>query len=176
MNSEMEKAKPFNVLFLCTGNSARSIMAEAILSWHGQGRFNAFSAGSDPAHEVNPYALAALHNAGIPADGLHAKSWNEFTGPDAAELDFVFTLCDSMAGEICPQWPGRPMTSHWGIPDPAVATGGEVMKHLAFADTFRMLSNQIGVFCALPLGGFDRHPLQTRLDTLGGIIGKSAAA
>lgn len=176
MYSEMEKAKPLNVLFLCSGNSARSIMAEAILNWHGQGSFKAFSAGSHPEAGVNPYALAALRNAGFAAEGLRPKSWDEFTGAQAPELDFVFTLCDSAAGEICSPWPGRPMNAHWGIPDPAAVKGSEVIKHLAFADTFRMLSNRIGVFRALRLSNLDRLSLQTRLDTIGGIIGKSAAA
>ena len=175
MNSEMEKAKPFNVLFLCTDNSARSIMAEAILSWHGQGRFNAFSAGPHPAREINPYTRAALHHAGIAADGLRAKSWDEFTEAGTPELDFVFTLCDSMMGETCPEWPGRPMTTYWSIPDPAATAGSEVMKHLAFADAFRMLSNRIGAFSALPLRGLDHPPVQNRLNAHDSGIAKSAA-
>ncbi len=177
MDSEMEKAKPFNVLFLCSSNSARSIMAEAILNWHGQGQFRAFSAGSHPKGEVNPYALIALHNAGFARDGLRSKSWDEFTGAEAPELDFVFTLCESIVAETCPQWPGRPMEAHWALPDPVVVEDSEVMKHLAFADTFRMLSNRIGIFTALPLSSLDRLSLQNRLDGIGGrIMPKSAAA
>ncbi len=156
MNSEMEKAKPFNVLFLCSGNSARSIMAEAILNELGQGRFQAFSAGPHPTGQVNPYALAALHNAGFPTESLRSKSWDEFSGAEAPDLDFVFTLCDSMIAEPQPHWPGRPTIAHWSLPDPDRGEDDEVMKHLAFADTFRMLCNRIAAFAALPLAGLDR--------------------
>ncbi|MGB8277336.1 MAG: arsenate reductase ArsC [Methylovirgula sp.] len=176
MNSEMEKAKVFNVLFLCSGNSARSIMAEAILNRHGQGRFHAFSGGSDPKGEINPYALAALHKAGFAADGLRSKSWDEFSGPEAPALDFVFTLCDSMAGDTCPHWPGQPMTVHWGLPDPAAVESTEALKHLAFADAFRMLNNRIGIFAALPLSSLDWLSLQNRLDRIGTSAARSAAA
>ena len=176
MNTGIEKAKPLNVLFLCGGNSARSIMAEAILNHHGQGSFQAFSAGSNPEREVNPYALAALHNAGFATDGLRAKSWDEFTGAKATELDFVFTLCDSIVGETCPDWPGRPVSVHWALPDPAAVEGSEVIKHLAFADTFRMLSNRIGVFTALRSSSLDRLALHSRLAGIGGGLAKSAAA
>ncbi len=163
----MDAEKPFNVLFLCTGNSARSIMAEAILSRLGHRTFRAFSAGSHPKGEVNPYALAALHKAGVATDGLRSKSWDEFSGAGAPALDFVFTLCDDAAGETCPHWPGQPMTAHWGLPDPAAVEGSEAIKHLAFADTLRMLSNRIGIFTALPLRSLDRLSLQNRLDTIG---------
>ncbi len=163
----MDAEKPFNVLFLCTGNSARSIMAEAILNRLGRGHFCAFSAGSHPKGEINPYAIAALHKAGFLTDGLRSKSWDEFAGPDAPPLDFVFTLCDDAAGEACPHWPGQPMTAHWGLPDPAAAEGNEAVKHLAFADAFRMLNNRIGIFTALPFRSLDRLSLQNRLDAIG---------
>ena len=176
MNTGIEKAKPLNVLFLCKGNSARSIMAEAILNHHGQGSFQAFSAGSDPKSAVNPYALTALHNAGFATAGLRAKSWDEFTGVQAPDLDFVFTLCDSIAGEICLDWPGQPLGIHWALPDPAAVEGGEVMKHLAFADTFRMLSNRIGLFTALRSSSLDRLSLQSRFAGISGSMAESAAA
>ncbi len=166
----MDAQKSFTVLFLCTGNSARSIMAEAILNWLGQGRFHAFSAGSHPKGEINPYALAALQKAGVAADGLRSKSWDEFSGSGAPPLDFVFTLCDNAAGEACPHWPGQPMTAHWGLPDPAAVEGSEAIKHLAFADAFRMLNNRIGIFTALPLASLDRLSLQNRLDAIGKIM------
>lgn len=176
MNTGLEKAQPLNVLFLCYGNSARSILAEAILNEHGQGSFNAFSAGSHPDVAVNPYALAALHNAGFATDGLRAKSWDVFTGAQAPELDFVFTLCDRMTAETCPAWPGRPTTAYWALPDPAAVEGSEVMKHLAFADAFRMLSNRIGVFSALRLSSLCGLSRQNRRDGIGGSIAKSVAA
>jgi arsenate reductase len=159
--------KVFNVLFLCTGNSARSIMAEAILNQLGRGRFRAFSAGSHPKGEVNPYALATLKKAGVQAEEFRSKSWDEFTGAGALPLDFVFTLCDDAAAEECPYWQGQPMTAHWGLPDPAAFEGTEVEKHLAFADTFRMLNNRISIFTALPLKSMDELSLQRRLDEIG---------
>ena len=167
MDKEMDKEKPFTVLFLCTGNSARSIMAEALLNRRGQGRFLSFSAGSHPKGEVNPYAIAALQKAGLATEGLRSKSWDEFAGAGAPALDFVFTLCDAAAGETCPHWPGQPMTAHWGLPDPAAVTGNEATKHLAFSDTLRMLGNRIGIFTALPLRSLDRLSLQNRLDSIG---------
>lgn len=176
MNSEMEKAKPFNVLFLCSGNSARSIMAEAILNEFGRGRFQAFSAGPHPTGRVNPYALAALHNAGFATDGLRSKSWDEFTGATAPELDFVFTLCDSMAAEACPPWPGHPVIAHWSLPDPDCGEDDEVMKHLAFADTFRMLCNRIAAFAALPLAGLDREGSRGRVSEHSGPFPNATAA
>ena len=159
--------KPKNVLFLCTGNSARSILAEAILNREGQGRFKAFSAGSKPNGEVHPYALALLKKMNHDVSGLRSKSWDEFAGPDAPEMDFVFTVCDNAAGETCPFWPGQPMTAHWGVPDPAAVEGTEAEKHFAFADTYRMMSNRISIFVNLPMASLDRMALQKRLDTIG---------
>ncbi|MGO9004262.1 MAG: arsenate reductase ArsC [Beijerinckiaceae bacterium] len=172
----MDAEKVFNVLFLCTGNSARSIMAEAILNRLGQGRFRAFSAGSHPKGEVNPYALATLKKANYLTEGFRSKSWDEFTGADAPPLDFVFTLCDDAAAEKCPYWPGQPMTAHWGLPDPAAFEGTEVAKHLAFADTFRMLNNRISIFTALPLKSIDKLSLQHRLDAIGRTVPRSESA
>ena len=157
--------KPKNVLFLCTGNSARSILAEAILNREGQGRFKAFSAGSKPNGQVHPYALLKKMNHDV--SGLRSKSWDEFAGPDAPEMDFVFTVCDNAAGETCPFWPGQPMTAHWGVPDPAAVEGTEAEKHFAFADTYRMMSNRISIFVNLPMASLDRMALQKRLDTIG---------
>jgi protein-tyrosine-phosphatase len=164
---------PYNVLFLCTGNSARSIIAEAIMNRVGAPRFRAFSAGSMPTGKVNPHALALLGRLNHPTQGLRSKSWEEFSraaNPEAPELDFVFTVCDNAAGEVCPIWPGQPMTAHWGVPDPAAVQGGEAEISLAFADTYRMLASRIGVFTSLPLEKLDRLSLQRRLDA----IGKSA--
>ncbi|HEX4097390.1 MAG TPA: arsenate reductase ArsC [Caulobacteraceae bacterium] len=158
---------PYNVLFLCTGNSARSIIAESLLNRLGAGRFRAYSAGSMPAGEVNPHALALLTQMHYPTDGMRSKSWDEFAGPDAPRLDFVFTVCDDAAGEVCPIWPGQPMTAHWGLPDPAAATGSEAEIALAFADTYRMLSQRITIFVSLPLGKLDRMSLKRRLDDIG---------
>ncbi|SEB52756.1 protein tyrosine phosphatase [Nitratireductor aquibiodomus] len=159
--------KTFNVLFLCTGNSARSILAEAILNRVGTQRFKAFSAGSQPRGSVHPYALELLENMKHDISFARSKDWAEFATPDAPKLDFVFTLCDSAAQEACPVWPGQPMTTHWGLPDPAAVTGTEAEKHLAFADTYRMLNNRISVFTALPLASLDRLSLQRRLDEIG---------
>jgi arsenate reductase (thioredoxin) len=159
--------KVFNVLFLCTGNSARSIMAESILNRLGQGRFGAFSAGSFPAGGVNPHALELLRRLNYPTGELRSKSWGEFADKSAPELDFVFTVCDNAAGEVCPVWPGQPMTAHWGMPDPAAVEGTEAEKHLAFADTYRMLNNRISIFISLPMSSLDRLALQKRLDEIG---------
>lgn len=159
--------RPFNALFLCTGNSARSILAEAILNREGRGNFRAFSAGSQPKGQPHPYALDLLRKLNFDVSGLRSKSWNEFSGPDAPPLDFVFTVCDNAAGEACPFWPGQPMTAHWGVPDPAAATGNEAQMRLAFADTFRMLSNRISVFASLPLRSLDRLTLQAQLNDIG---------
>jgi len=159
--------KPFNVLFLCTGNSARSIMAEAILAREGRGKFHAYSAGSQPKGIVHPVALALLRRLNFDVSAFRSKSWNEFTGPDAPKLDFAFTLCDDAAAETCPVWPGQPMTAHWGIPDPAAATGNEAQVHLAFADAFRMLTNRISIFVNLPIRSLDQLSLQERLDAIG---------
>jgi arsenate reductase len=159
--------RPYNVLFLCTGNSARSILAETILNHEGKERFRGFSAGSFPKGAVNPVALALLKNLGLPADGLRSKSWDEFAAPGAPEMDFVFTVCDDAAGEICPVWPGRPVTAHWGMPDPASVQGNNLEKMQAFRETARMLSNRIGVFTALPFDKLDRLKLKTHLDEIG---------
>ncbi|CAN2533345.1 Arsenate+reductase [Methylocapsa aurea] len=163
----MTEDKIYNVLFLCTGNSARSIIAEAILERVGAGRFKAFSAGSRPKGEVNPYAVAILERSGFKADGYRSKSWSEFAEPGAPPLDFVFTVCDDAAKEECPYWPGQPMTAHWGLPDPAAVEGTEVEKHLAFADAFRMLNNRISIFASLPMKGLDKLSLQRRLEEIG---------
>ncbi len=158
---------PFNVLFLCTGNSARSILAEAIMNREGRGNFVAYSAGSQPKGAVHPHTLDLLRRMNFDVSTLRSKSWHEFTRPDAPPLDFVFTVCDNAAGEACPFWPGQPMTAHWGVPDPAAATGNEAEIRLAFADTFRMLSNRIGVFVSLPLRALDKMTLQKQLDSIG---------
>jgi len=157
----------FNVLFLCTGNSARSILAEAILNSLGRGRMEAFSAGSQPKGEVHPLALAQLRKANLPADSCRSKSWSEFVTPDAPTLDFVFTVCDNAANEVCPTWPGQPMTAHWGIPDPAAFEGSEEEKQRAFAQAFMQLQNRISLFLALPMASLDRMSLQQRLREIG---------
>jgi arsenate reductase (thioredoxin) len=159
--------KIFNVLFLCTGNSARSIMAEAILDRAGQGRFRAFSAGSNPKGRVHPYTLDLLRKLNYEVGGFRSKSWSELARPDAPKLDFVFTVCDDAAAESCPVWPGQPMTAHWGIPDPAAATGNEAEVRLAFADAFRMLNNRISIFVSLPIASLDKLALQQQLDVIG---------
>jgi arsenate reductase len=162
----------FNVLFLCTGNSARSIMAESILWKLGAGRFNAFSAGSHPKGAVNPFALKTVAAFGCPTEGLRSKNWNEFVTPDAPILDFV-TLCDDAAGETCPAWPGQPMTAHWGIEDPAVVEGTAIEKERAFALAFRYLRNRITVFIELPIKSLDQVSLTTRLREIGRLEGAS---
>jgi len=155
--------RPFNVLFLCTGNSARSIMAEAILNKIGAGKFQAFSAGSQPRGEVHPEALRLLQSLGFDTARFRSKSWNEFARPGAPTLAFVFTVCDNAAGEACPFWPGQPMTAHWGIADPAAARGSAAEVALAFKDAYRMLSQRIGVFAALPIPSLDQMSLQAKL-------------
>jgi protein-tyrosine-phosphatase len=157
----------FNVLFLCTGNSARSIMAEAIMNRLGHGRFRAYSAGSQPKGTVHPQALALLRKLNHDVSGLNSKSWSEFAVDGAPQLDFVFTVCDNAAAETCPVWPGQPMTAHWGVPDPAAAVGNDAEIGLAFADAYRMLENRIGIFVALPMRSLDRLTLQKRLDEIG---------
>jgi arsenate reductase len=164
---ENSKRAAFNVLFLCTGNSARSIMAEAILNRAGLGKFLALSAGSQPKGRVHPYALDLLRKLHFDVSGLRSKSWQEFSGPDAPKLDFVFTVCDNAAQETCPVWPGQPMTAHWGIPDPVAATGTEAEMRLAFADALRMLTNRINIFVSLPLRSLDQLTLQKQLDAVG---------
>ena len=164
----------FNVLFLCTGNSARSILAESILNREGKGKFVGFSAGSQPKGEVHPFALDLLKKMNYPTDKLRSKSWEEFSQPGAPELDFVFTVCDNAAAEVCPVWPGQPMTAHWGIPDPATAEGAEPVRRLAFADAFRHLNNRISIFTSLPIQSLDKLSLQKRLDEIGRKMPESA--
>ena len=158
---------PYNVLFLCTGNSARSILAEALINQWGQGRFRGFSAGSHPKGAVHPIALQLLRKMNLPTEGLRSKSWDEFAVAGAPPLDFVFTVCDNAAGEVCPYWPGQPMTAHWGVADPAAVEGTDADKWLAFRDAFRMLDNRIKIFTSLPLASFDRMKLKERLDAIG---------
>ncbi len=158
---------PYNVLFLCTGNSARSIMAEAILARIGLGKFNAFSAGSQPKGAVHPAALHVLEMLNHPIDGFRSKSWEEFARVGAPKLDFVFTVCDNAANEVCPVWPGQPMSAHWGLPDPAAVDGNDAEIAAAFNDAYRMLTNRISIFAALPLSEIDKLSLQKRLDSIG---------
>ena len=166
----------YNVLFLCTGNSARSILGEAILNRLGQGRFHAFSAGSHPKGAVNPRTLELLRGFNHDVAGLRSKSWAEFAQPGAPKLDFVFTVCDDAAGESCPIWPGQPMTAHWGIPDPAAATGSDAEIAMAFKDAYRMLNRRIELFLALPLNKLDKLVLAERLKDIGGSEGATALA
>ncbi|MGC1457920.1 MAG: arsenate reductase ArsC [Steroidobacteraceae bacterium] len=157
----------YNVLFLCTGNSARSILAEAILNDRGKGRLRAFSAGSHPKGVVNPLALTLLERMGLPTGGLRSKAWDEFAEPGAPQLDFVFTVCDNAAGEACPVWPGQPMTAHWGQPDPAEVAGTDVEKANAFREAFRMLERRIGLFTALPVATLGRLALGKKIRDIG---------
>jgi len=158
---------PYNVLFLCTGNSARSIMAECILNREGQGRFNGFSAGSHPTGAINPLVLSLLQKLNHPTEELRSKGWDEFATPGAPELDFVFTVCDDAAGETCPVWPGQPMTAHWGLPDPASATGSLAERAAMVADTYRMLNARISIFVNLPIAALDRLTLTKQLSDIG---------
>ncbi len=157
----------YNVLFLCTGNSARSILAEALMNQLGKGRFRAFSAGSHPTGKVNPWAIKLLENQGLPVAGLRSKSWDEFGAPDSPPLDFVFTVCDNAAGEACPFWPGQPLTAHWGVADPAAAEGDDALKMLAFRQAFRELENRIKLFASLPFQSLDKIRLKNKLDEIG---------
>jgi arsenate reductase len=157
----------YNVLFLCTGNTARSILAESILRKDGRDGFRAFSAGSQPKGQVNPFALKVLASLNYPIDGMRSKSWQEFAAPDAPVMDFVFTVCDSAAGESCPLWPGQPMTAHWGIEDPAAVEGTDLQKEAAFVAAFRYLKNRIGIFTSLPLRGIAGCRWGTRLRDIG---------
>jgi len=169
-------SRVFHVLFLCTGNSARSIMAEAILGKVGAGRFHAYSAGSQPKGQVNPHASALLQSLGYDTSALRSKSWSEFAEAGAPQLDFVFTVCDNAANETCPVWPGQPMTAHWGVPDPADATGSPAEIGLAFKDAYRMLWRRIEVFAGLPIHSLDRLTLQNRLTDIGRMEGATAKA
>jgi arsenate reductase (thioredoxin) len=165
-------ARIYNVLFLCTGNSARSILAESLLNYWGDGRFRAFSAGSFPKGEVHPMALELLRRSNLPADGFRSKSWDEFAAPGAPPLDFIFTVCDNAAGELCPVWPGKPMTAPWGIEDPAAAEGTDAQKAFAFRKALKELEARIKLFTSLPIDSFDHKTLQAKLRE----IGKSGAA
>ena len=167
--------RPYNVLFLCTANSARSIIAEAILNKIGAGKFRAFSAGSHPKGQINLHALQLLQSLGHDISGFRSKSWSEFADPGAPLLDFVFTVCDNAAGEVCPVWPGQPMTAHWGVPDPVLAGGSPAEVALAFKDTYRMLNQRIGIFASLPLRSLDRLSLQKKLRDIGRMEGATAS-
>ena len=164
----------YNVLFLCTGNSARSILGEALLNHVGEGRFRAFSAGSTPKGKVHPMSLETLRKAGISTDGLHSKGWEEFAGPDAPRMDFVFTVCDNAAGETCPIWPGQPMTAHWGIEDPALVEGPGFKQEAAFEDALRFMRNRIAAFINLPLQSIDRMVLGSKLRGIGAMDGSTS--
>lgn len=165
----------YNVLFLCTGNSARSILAESILHKDGAGRFRAFSAGSQPKGEVNPMALKVLAAMGYSTEGFRSKSWDEFAAPGAPAMDFVFTVCDSAAGEACPIWPGQPVTAHWGIEDPAAVEGSDADKERAFSLAARYMRNRLAAFLALPLASIDRMALTAKLQSIGDMEGASAS-
>ncbi|ANP85996.1 arsenate reductase ArsC [Rhizobium leguminosarum] len=165
--------KTYNVLFLCTGNSARSIIAEAILNRLGQGKFKAFSAGSHPKGVVHPFSIQLLKGLNYDTSFARSKDWEEFAKPGSPQMDFVFTVCDNAANEACPVWPGQPMTAHWGVPDPAAAEGTEAERHFAFADTYRMLNNRISIFVSLPMVSLDKLALQKRLDEIGRNIPKA---
>ena len=163
----------YNVLFLCTGNSARSIMAEAIMNREGMGKFRAYSAGSKPGPAPHRYTLDLLKGLNHNTDFARSKSWDEFAGPDAPQMDFVFTVCDNAAAEECPYWPGQPMTAHWGVPDPVKVEGPEAVKRLAFAETYRILRSRISIFCNLPIASLDRMALQHNIDNIGKSIAKA---
>jgi arsenate reductase len=157
----------YNVLFLCTGNSARSILGESITNQLGQGRFRGFSAGSQPKGQVHPYSLDLLRSLRFSVEGLSSKSWDVFAEAGAPQMDFIFTVCDDAAGEACPVWPGHPMTAHWGVPDPAAVQGSEIERRAAFRQAFAALENRIKVFLSLPIASLDRMTLQARLDAIG---------
>ena len=170
----MPADRVYNVLFLCTGNSARSIMGEAMLNHVGQGRFRAYSAGSTPKGRVHPMTLDVLQRAGIATEGLRSKAWDEFATPEAPKMDFVFTVCDDAAGEVCPVWPGQPMTAHWGLEDPAAAEGSEFQRRAAFDDTLRYLRNRVSAFINLPLASIDRMALTSKLRGIGTLEGSTS--
>jgi arsenate reductase len=159
----------YTVLFLCTGNSARSILAESLMNRRGRGKFRAFSAGSHPKGQVHPIALELLQKMKMSTEGLRSKSWEEFAVPGAPTLDYVFTVCDNAAAEVCPYWPGQPMTAHWGIPDPAAVEGTDLEKWVAFRTAFKLLDNRIKIFTSLPLASLDRIKLQEQLESIGKI-------
>jgi arsenate reductase len=166
--------KIYNVLFICTGNSARSIMAEAILNNLGHGRFIAYSAGSHASGTINPYALELIKSHHLPHEHLRSKSWDEFAQPEAPELDFVFTVCDKAAGEVCPVWPGQPMTAHWGVEEPSAVDGAEEEKRKAFSTAFRILHRRLSLFTSLPIDKLDSLTLKRELDTIGTIKAEGA--
>jgi len=166
--------RPYNVLFLCTGNTARSVLAEGILRKDGAGRFIAYSAGSQPKGSINPFALKVLDSFGYPTDGFRSKSWDEFSGPGAPEMDFIFTVCDSAAGEACPVWLGHPATAHWGIEDPAAVNGSNMDKERAFVQAFKYLRNRISAFLALPMASLDQAALAHHLDRIGRLEGATS--
>lgn len=166
--------KTFNVLFLCTGNSARSILAESVLRKDGAGKFNSYSAGSQPKGEVNPVALEVLAGHKYPTDGLHSKSWDEFAVAGAPQFDFIFTVCDNAAGESCPVWPGQPMTAHWGIEDPASVEGTDAEKRIAFTTALRYMKLRIAAFAALPLESLEKMSLSTKLNEIGQLEGSTS--
>ena len=171
--------KPYNVLFLCTHNSARSVMAEAIMNRIGAGKFVAYSAGSQPRGAINPNTLKLLNQLGYETDHFRSKSWDEFANPSAPEIDFIFTVCDDAAGEVCPVWPGKPLTAHWGVADPSVAQGNDLEVALAFQETYRLLCRRIELFAALPIRGLDTMTLKARLSEIGreeGATGKAMSA
>lgn len=161
--------RPYNVLFVCTGNSARSILAESLINHLGMGRFRGYSAGSHPKGQVHPTSLALLTQLGLPAEGLRSKSWDEFVAPGAPKLDFVFTVCDNAAG-VCPCWPGQPITAHWGIEDPAAVEGTDAEKWAAFSRAFKALENRIKLFTGLPVATLDKMTLQARIDAIGKVV------
>jgi arsenate reductase len=163
--------RQFNVLFICTGNTARSVLGESILRNDGAGRFNAFSAGSHPKGMINPFALKVLGSYGYPTEGFRSKNWDEFARLDAPKMDFVFTVCDSAAGEACPIWPGQPMTAHWGIEDPAAVEGSDIQKEAAFVTAFKYLRNRISIFTSLPITSLDRMTLGAKLQEIGRLDG-----
>lgn len=166
--------RPYNILFLCTGNTARSVLAEGILRKDGAGRFKAFSAGSQPKGVINPFALKTLAAHGYPSEDFRSKSWDEFATPGAPAMDFIFTVCDSAAGEACPVWLGHPVTAHWGIEDPAAVEGTDLMKEAAFERAFRFMHNRISAFLALPIVGLDKMTLGSKLREIGALEGRSA--
>ena len=161
--------KPYNILVLCTGNSARSIMAEALFNTMGAGRFKAYSAGSHPTGKVNPFAIEQVQQLGYPLDGLRSKSWDEFAEPNAPELDFVITVCDNAAGEVCPFWPGQPVTAHWGFPDPAAVAGTDEEKRAAFTRVFHQMRNRVQLLLSLPLETLDRMAIEKQVRAIGKI-------
>ena len=166
--------RPINVLFLCTGNSARSVLAESILNGRGKGQFVAYSAGSHPTGRVNPFAIELLNRMNLPTEGLRSKSWDEFAQPGAPPIDFIFTVCDNAAGESCPYWPGHPMTAHWGVPDPAAQQGTDAEKTEAFRDAFRILERRIMTFISLPIATLEARRLQDKLNEIGKSDGSEA--